>query len=125
MRLQGKMNLYEHTIIVKQSYSSKELDSLKTKYSEIIEKNEGEIVRIDNWGLLNFSHKINKNRKGNYIHFKLKGSGLTISELEKNEKIDKNLLRFLTVRVKKFDLNKNYFEQEANNAKKNNEKKYE
>ncbi len=114
MRLQGKMNLYEHTIIVKQSYSSKELDSLKTKYSEIIEKNEGEIVRIDNWGLLNFSHKINKNRKGNYIHFKLKGSGLTISELEKNEKIDKNLLRFLTVRVKKFDLNKNYFEQENN-----------
>jgi small subunit ribosomal protein S6 len=111
MRLQGKMNLYEHTIIVKQSYSSKELDSLKTKYSEMIEKNEGEIVRIDNWGLLNFSHKINKNRKGNYIHFKLKGSGLTISELEKNEKIDKNLLRFLTVRVKKFNLNNNYFKQ--------------
>ena len=61
MRLQGKMNLYEHTIIVKQSYSSKELDSLKTKYSEIIEKNEGEIVRIDNWGLLNFSHKVHCN----------------------------------------------------------------
>ena len=32
-----------------------------------------------------------------------------IKELEKNEKIDKNLLRFLTVKVKKFDLDTDYF----------------
>ena len=59
----------------------------------------------------------NKNKKGNYIHFKLKGNGVTVSELEKNEKIDKNLLRFLTVRVKKFDLDKDYFKQENNSSK--------
>ena len=107
------MNLYEHTIIVKQSHSVSQLKSLKTKYSQIIEKNEGEIIKIDDWGLLNLSREINKNKKGNYIHFKLKGSGLTVSELEKNEKIDNNLLRFLTIRVKKFDLDKNYFKQET------------
>ena len=111
------MNLYEHTIIAKQSHSVSQLESLKTKYSKIIEKNEGEIIKIDDWGLLNLSHKINKNKKGNYIHFKLKGSGLTVSELEKNEKIDNNLLRFLTVRVKKFDLDKNYFKRETNVVK--------
>ena len=116
------MNLYEHTIITRQNHSVNQLKSLKTKYSEIIEKNEGEIVKIDDWGFLNLSHEINKNKKGNYIHFKLKGSGLTISELEKNEKIDSNLLRFLTVRVKKFDLDKNYFKQEANTAKEVREK---
>ena len=66
---------------------------------------------------MHLSYEINKNKKGNYIHFKLEGSGLTVSELEKNEKIDKNLLRFLTVRVKKFDLTKNYFKQTSNNAK--------
>ena len=107
------MSLYEHTIIAKQSHSADQLKSLKTKYSNIIEKNEGEIIKIDDWGLLNLSHEINKNKKGNYIHFKLKGNGLTVSELEKNEKIDKNLLRFLTVKVKKFDLDKNYFKQET------------
>ena len=32
-----------------------------------------------------------------------------IDELEKNEAIDKKLLRYLTVRVKKFDLEANYF----------------
>ena len=116
------MNLYEHTIIVKQSHSVSQLKSLKTKYSSIIEKNEGEIIKIDDWGLLNLSREINKNKKGNYIHFKLKGSGLTVSELEKNEKIDNNLLRFLTVRVKKFDLDKNYFKQETNFSKEIKEK---
>ena len=111
------MSLYEHTIIAKQSHSADQLKSLKTKYSKIIEKNGGEIIKIDDWGLLNLSHEINKNRKGNYIHFKLKGNGLTVSELEKNEKIDKNLLRFLTVRVKKFDLDKAYFERKNDSNK--------
>ena len=118
------MNLYEHTIIAKQSHTASQLNSLKTKYSKIIEKNEGEIIKIDDWGLLNLSHEINKNKKGNYIHFKLKGCGLTVSELEKNEKIDSSLLRFLTVRVKKFDLNKNYFQQESNATKEYKEKTY-
>ena len=111
------MSLYEHTIIAKQSHSAEQLKSLKTKYSTIIEKSEGEIIKIDDWGLLNLSYEINKNKKGNYIHFKLKGTGLTVSELEKNEKIDDSLLRFLTVRVKKFDLDENYFKQETNSAK--------
>ena len=116
------MNLYEHTIIAKQNHSASQLRSLKEKYSKIIEKNEGEIIKIDDWGLLNLSREISKNKKGNYIHFKLKGSGLTVSELEKNEKIDNNLLRFLTVRVKKFDLDKNYFKQETNFSKEIKEK---
>ena len=117
------MNLYEHTIIAKQSHSTSQLENLKTKYSKIIKKNGGEIVKIDDWGFLNLSHEINKNKKGNYIHFKLKGNGITVSELEKNEKIDNNLLRFLTVRVKKFDLDKNYFKQEGNADKEVKEKK--
>ena len=119
------MNSYEHTIIAKQSLSASQLQNVKTKYSEIIKKNGGEIIKIDDWGFLNLSHEINKNRKGNYIHFKLKGNGITVSELEKNEKIDNNLLRFLTVRVKKFDLDKNYFKQETNSAKEAKEKSEE
>ena len=116
------MNLYEHTIIAKQSHSTRQLENVKTRYSNIIKKNGGEIVKIDDWGFLNLSHEINKNKKGNYIHFKLKGNGITVSELEKNEKIDNNLLRFLTVRVKKFDLEKDYFKQETYSAKEAKEK---
>ena len=62
--------------------------------------------------MLNLSYLIKKNKKGNYIHFKIEGTGKTVNELERNEKIDKNLLRFLTVRVKKLDLETNYFDKE-------------
>ena len=103
------MNLYEHTIIARQDASPSDIKQLIEKYSKIINKNDGEIVKTENWGLLNLSYLIKKNRKGSYIHFKIKCNGKAIEELEKNETIDKKLLRYLTVRVKEFDLKTNYF----------------
>ena len=111
------MNLYEHTIITRQDISPSQLKQIEEKYSKIVEKNKGDIVKLENWGLMNLSYIIKKNKKGNYIHFKIKGDGKIVSELEKNEKIDKNLLRHLTVKVKKFDLDTDYF-------KKNDEKEF-
>ena len=105
------MNLYEHTIIIRQDTSPSQLKQLQEKYSKIVEKNEGDIVKLENWGLMNLSYLIKKNKKGNYIHFKIKANGKILSELEKNEKIDKNLLRYLTIKVRKIDLKTNYFEK--------------
>ncbi len=105
------MNLYEHTIVARQDISPAQLKQIEEKYSKIVEKNEGSIVKLENWGLLNLSYLIKKNKKGNYIHFKLEANGKIISELEKNEKIDKNLLRYLTVKVNKFDLETDYFKK--------------
>ena len=112
------MNLYEHTIIARQDTSPSEIKQLTEKYSKIVEKNEGEIVKTENWGLLNLSYLIKKNKKGSYIHFKFKGNGKIINELEKNELLDKKLLRSLTVKVKKFDLETNYFSKKDENDKK-------
>tara|TARA_B100000989_G_scaffold127253_1_gene94459 strand:- start:309 stop:662 length:354 start_codon:yes stop_codon:yes gene_type:complete len=112
------MNLYEHTIIARQDASPSEIKQLTEKYSKIVEKNEGEIVKTENWGLLNLSYLIKKNKKGSYIHFKLKGNGKIINELKKNELLDKKLLRSLTVKVKKFDLETNYFLKKDDNEKK-------
>ena len=112
------MNLYEHTIIARQDTSPSEIEQLKEKYSKIIEKNEGEIVKTENWGLINLSYLIKKNKKGSYIHFKIKGQGRVIDELEKNEAIDKKLLRYLTVKVKQFDLQTNYFGKRDDSEKK-------
>ncbi len=112
------MNLYEHTIIVRQDTSPSELKLLTEKYSKIIAKNEGEIIKTEDWGLLNLSHLIKKNKKGSYIHFKIKGNGKLISELEKTEALDNKLLRYLTVKVKKFDLETNYFSKKEENENK-------
>tara|TARA_B100000401_G_scaffold258645_1_gene175829 strand:+ start:1111 stop:1479 length:369 start_codon:yes stop_codon:yes gene_type:complete len=105
------MNFYEHTIIARQDISPAQLKQVESKYKKIIENNDGNLLKTEKWGLLNLSYLIKKNKKGNYIHFKIEGSGKTITELEKSEKIDKNLLKFLTIRVKKLDLETNYFER--------------
>ena len=114
------MNFYEHTIIARQDTSPTQLKQIQEKYAKLLEKFDGSIVKAENWGLLNLSYLIKKNRKGNYIHFKIKADGKAISELEKNEKIDKNLLRYLTVKVKKLDLKTNYFEKKSEETKKTN-----
>ena len=111
------MNLYEHTIIARQDSSPSEIKQLTEKYSKIIEKKQGEVVKAENWGLLNLSYLIKKNRKGSYIHFKIKANGSVIEELEKNESIDKKLLRYFTVKVKKFDLENDYFSKKEDNEK--------
>jgi small subunit ribosomal protein S6 len=118
------MNLYEHTIVARQDTSPAQVKLLTEKYSKIVEKNDGEIVQTEEWGLLNLAHVIKKNKKGIFMHFKIKGEGNVIGELEKNEAIDKNLLRYMTVKVKKFDLKTKYFQKKDETDKKENRKDY-
>ena len=112
------MNCYEHTIILKQDLPSSKIQEVIKKYEDIISKNSGKIIKSENWGLMPLAHTIRKNRKGNYFHLKIEGEGKTIIELEKNERIDNNLLRFLTIKVKKFDLKTNYFSEKNDQTKK-------
>ena len=105
------MNCYEHTLITKSDLTESQIKDLVKKFSSIITENSGKILKTEEWGLRNLSHIINSQKKGFYFHFKIDGNGKTIEELEKAENIDKNLLRFLTVKVKKHDLETNYFEK--------------
>ena len=121
------MNLYEHTIVTRQDVSASQIKQLTEKYTKIVTNNKGEILQTQNWGLINLSYIIKKNKKGNYIHFKFKGPTKIINDLEKNESMDKNLLRYLTVKVKKFDLETNFFkkneDKEFDKYKRNNYEK--
>ena len=112
------MNYYEHTLIARQDVSSSQIKQIEEKYKKIIEKNDGKIHKFESWGLMHLSYLIKKNKKGNYLHFKIEGKGKTIKELEKSEKIDKNLLRFLTVKMKKLDLETDYFKKSEDNTRK-------
>tara|TARA_X000001036_G_C20528555_1_gene745256 strand:+ start:353 stop:727 length:375 start_codon:yes stop_codon:yes gene_type:complete len=105
------MNCYEHTFITKQDLSTDQNKTVLNKYSEIINKNSGKVLKVEEWGLRNLSHKIKNNKKGFYFHIKFDGVGKTIDELEKAENIDENLIRFLSVKVKKHDLETNFFEK--------------
>ena len=70
---------------------------------------DGWIDKLEEWCLMNFSNPIKQNKRGNYLHFKFEGDGKIVEELEKKERIDDQLLRFMTVKYKKLDLKNNFF----------------
>ena len=102
------MAFYEHTIVGKQDLSEKEVESLISKYSKIIDKS-GKILKTEKWGLLNLANKIKKNKKGIFVHFKMESEGKVIREIEKLLSIDANVIRYLTVKYNKLDLENEYF----------------
>ena len=108
------MNCYEHTLITKSDLSEKQNKKLIEKYENIIKKNKGKIIKVENWGLRVLSHKIKNNKKGFYYHIKFEGDGNITNLLEKQESIDEMLVRFLTIKVKNHDLKNIYFEKKEN-----------
>ena len=102
------MAFYEHTFIGKQDLSSKEFEKLVKKYSDIISES-GKLLKTEKWGLLNLATKINKNRKGIFVHFKFESKDGTIRDIEKKLAIENDVIRFLTVKYNKLDLKKEYF----------------
>ena len=107
------MNCYEHTFITKQDLPSSQAKVLVQKYEDIIKKNSGKVLKTEEWGLRNLSYNIKNNKKGFYFHIKFDGIGKTIEELERAENIDEMLIRYLTVRVKKHNLEENFFEKKS------------
>ena len=105
------MNCYEHTLIAKEDLVENQSKELLDKYKNIINKNLGKVLKTESWGLRTLTYRIKNNKKGFYFHIKLEGIGKTIEELERAENIDRALLRYLTVKVKKHDLDTNYFEK--------------
>ena len=105
------MNFYEHTLVAKQDLSSVEVEKINSKYNDLINKFSGKVIKVENWGLLNFAKKINNYNKGFYIHYKFEGNSETISEIKKNTNIDSAILRHLTIKYKKLDLDKEYFKK--------------
>ena len=103
------MNCYEHTLIAKQDLPESQNKKLVDKYENIIKKNSGKIIKTEKWGLMNFARIIKNNKRGFYFHIKFEGIGKTIEELEKAENIDDKLIRYLTVKVKKHDLETVFF----------------
>ena len=102
------MAFYEHTFVGKQDLSTKELDILVKKYSDIITQS-GKLLKTEKWGILNLATKIKKNRKGIFIHFKFESKDDAVKNIEKKLSIENNVIRYLTVKYDKLDLKKEYF----------------
>ena len=111
------MTFYENTIVAKQDLAEKEIKNIKDKYNDIINKTSGKVIKVEEWGLIKLANKIRNYNKGFYIHFKFEGNNSTINEIDKKIKVDGSIIRHLTVKYKKLDLEKEYFKNIEINTK--------
>ena len=106
------MSFYENTLVAKQDMPKAELEKLRDKYNDLINKSSGKVLKIEEWGLLNLARKIKKYNKAFYIHFKFEGNKDTLKEINKKIKIDNSILRHLIVKYKNLDTKIEYFKKE-------------
>ena len=91
------------TIIAKQDLSEKDIKNLIIKYGEVIKNSSGKVLKIEEWGLLSLSKKINNYKKGFFIHIKFEGVTETLVNIKNKIKVDGSIIRNLTVKYKQLD----------------------
>jgi small subunit ribosomal protein S6 len=65
------------------------------------------ISKREYWGLRSLAYRIKKNRKGHYVLLNINAPGNAVMELERQLKINEDVLRFITVKVDQFDVSSN------------------
>ena len=97
------MAFYECTFIVRHDMSPADVQKLSKDFQDIITSMNGTVVKEEQWGLRTLAYKINKASKGHYIMLGLDAPYDAISEMERNMRINEDVVRHLTVRVDEMD----------------------
>jgi small subunit ribosomal protein S6 len=97
------MRCYEHTLIARQDLSPQQAQGLAETYSGVLTEHGGEVTKSEYWGLRSLSYRIKKNRKGHYLHLNVRAPAEAIAELERQERLSDDVLRYLTVKVDALD----------------------
>jgi small subunit ribosomal protein S6 len=98
------MALYEHLLIARQDISAQAVDALATHLKTIVEGEGGKVEKQEYWGLRGLAYRIKKNRKGHYVLLNINAPAKAVIELERQLKINEDVLRFLTVKVEAFEV---------------------
>ena len=109
------MALYEHLLIARQDISAQQVDALATHLKTIIESEGGNVEKQEYWGLRGLAYRIKKNRKGHYVLLNINAPANAVVELERQLKINEDVLRYITVKVAKFEQSSNKQRREREN----------
>lgn len=93
---------YEGVLIARQDLGASQVNDLVSELSEVIKKEGGEVVKVDNWGLKNLAYRIKKNRKGHYVLLNIVAPANAISEYERIMRLNEDVIRYMTVKVENF-----------------------
>ena len=93
------MSFYENVFIARQDVSCAQVETLTDTLANLVTEHGGKVTKREYWGLRNLSYRIKKNRKGHYVLLNLDAPPAAVNELERNMRINEDVLRYLTVRV--------------------------
>ena len=93
------MPLYEHVFLARQDLAQAQVDTLAEEATKIVEANDGKVTRTETWGLKSLAYPIQKNRKAHFVMLHLDAPGGVIDELERQTRINEDVIRYLTVKV--------------------------
>ena len=97
------MPLYEHVFLARQDISPQQVEGLVQNFRQILEEKGGSIGKTEYWGLKSLSYRIKKNRKAHYTLININAPHEAVAELERQERLSTDVIRFLTVRVDEHD----------------------
>ncbi len=99
------MSSYEHVIISRPDISTTQVEEMINQLSEKFKGLGGRVVKTEYWGLRNLAYRINKNRKAHYSMLCVEADGDAIHEIERQHRINEDILRYMSVRVEEFSEN--------------------
>ena len=93
------MAFYENVMIIRPDVTPAQAETIGKKFAEVVEANEGKMIKNENWKLRTLAYRIKKHKKGHYIMLGFEGNGKTVDELERQQKYTDDIIRFLTVKA--------------------------
>ena len=93
------MPLYEHIYLARQDVSPQQVEELTNNLTEVLTQGGGKVTKNEYWGLKSLSYRIKKNRKAHYSLLNIDAPAPAIAEMERQMRINEDILRFMTVRV--------------------------
>lgn len=93
------MALYEHIFLARQDVSPQQVEELVANLTEVLASGGGKITKNEYWGLKSLSYRIKKNRKAHYSLLNIDAPAPAVAEMERQMRINEDILRFMTVRV--------------------------
>jgi small subunit ribosomal protein S6 len=93
------MPLYEHIFLARQDASAQQVEELTKQFQGVIEGLGGKITKNEYWGVKSLSFRIRKNRKAHFTLLNVEAPPAAINEVERQERLNEDVLRFMTVRV--------------------------
>ncbi len=93
------MALYEHVYLARQDVTAQQVDAMTEQFKGIIEAHGGKVAKVEYWGVKSLAYRIKKNRKAHMSLFNIDAPAAAIAEMERQQSLNEDVLRFLTLRV--------------------------